>query len=268
MTVNREEFAEGGLMSDQRLYLRFLRERLSILACAAPFGKIYFFSCRVIHVPALVRLWHIIAALMFLNVTGFLLIKPLGLTFAFVAEIALLFALVGVMRNAGRVAFDDLDRLLLRIPVVSTIYQDWFRVDTFYREDTRSLYISMLPQLIREAAEEICAQKGFKLVRQRPIAPDLEGIVSTVAAAKGRTEITGAGYAIGARTFFRTVSKMGSARARLAGVSAAGVSRTAVRSFPAPSDDRNPGDRQRAEADLLEFARPQACPSDPAASAS
>ena len=174
MTVNREEFAEGGLMSDQRLYLRFLRERLSILACAAPFGKIYFFSCRVIHVRALVRLWHIIAALVFLEVTGLLLIKPLGLTFAGIAEIALLFALVGVMRNAGSAAFDDLDRLLLRIPVVSTIYQDWFRVDTFYREDTRSLYISMLPQLIREAAEEICAQKGFKLVRNDQLPPALK----------------------------------------------------------------------------------------------
>jgi hypothetical protein len=174
MTVNREEFAEGGLMSDQRLYLRFLRERFWILACAAPFGKIYFFSCRVIHVPALVRLWHIVATLVFFCVTGFLLIKPLGVTFAIVAEVALIFALVGVLRNAGSAAFDDLDRLLLRIPVVSTIYQDWFRVDTFYREDTRSLYISMLPQLIREAAEEICAQKGFRLVHNDQIPPTLK----------------------------------------------------------------------------------------------
>jgi hypothetical protein len=174
MTVARQEFAEGGLLSDQRLYLWLLRERLSVVACAAPFGGIYFFSCRIVHVPALVRLWHIIAVLLFLNVTGFLLIKPLGPAFAGVAEIALLFALVGVLRNAGTSAFDDLDALLLRIPVVSTIYENWFRVETFYRTDTRTLYVKLLPQFIQAAAEEICAEKGLKLVRQHQFPPILE----------------------------------------------------------------------------------------------
>ena len=171
MAVVRQEFSEGGLMSDQRLYLRLMRERLAIVSCAAPFGTTYFFSCRTIYVPALVRLWHIIAALMFISVTGALLIKPLGLTFAGIAQLALLFAIAGVLRNAGTSAFNDLDTLLLKIPIVSTIYQDWFRVETFYREDTRTLYMKLLPQLIREAAEEICAEKGVKLIRQYQFPP-------------------------------------------------------------------------------------------------
>ena len=175
MAITRQEFSEGGLLSEQRIYLRLMRERLAIAACAAPFGDgIYFFSCRVIHVRALVRLWHIIAALMFFTVTGFLLIKPLGATFAGVAEIALLFALVGVLRNAGTSAFDDLDALLLRIPVISTIYEDWFRVDTYYRDDTRTLYVKLLPQFIHDAAEEICGAKGVKLVRQYQFPPIFE----------------------------------------------------------------------------------------------
>src|ERR1700677_5057121 len=36
--VSRIEFAEGGLMSDQRTYLRLMRERFAIDSCAAPFG--------------------------------------------------------------------------------------------------------------------------------------------------------------------------------------------------------------------------------------
>lgn len=173
LTVTRQEFAEGGLLSDQRIYLRLLRERLAIVVCAAPFGNIYFFSCRVVHVRCLVRLWHILATLSFFGGTGLLFTRFMGPTFAIVAQVALLFATCGVLRNAGTSAFDDLDALLLRIPVVSTIYQNWFRVDTYYRDDTRTLYVKLLPELIHEAAEEICAGKGVKLVRQYQFPPIL-----------------------------------------------------------------------------------------------
>jgi hypothetical protein len=179
MTVTRQEFSEGGLLSEQRIYLRLMRERLAIDACAAPFGNsLYFFSCRTVYVPALVRLWHIVAALLFFNVTGWLLVAPLGPAFAGVAEIALLFALAGVLRNAGTSAFDDLDGLLLRIPVVATIYENWFRVETYYREDTRALYVKLLPQFIHEAADEMCAAKGVRLMQQNqppPTMPELSG---------------------------------------------------------------------------------------------
>jgi len=173
LSVTRQEFAEGGLLSDQRIYLRLLRERLAIVACAAPFGNVYFFSCRVVHVPALVRLWHISAVLTFFGATGLMFTAFMGPAFAITAQVTLLFALAGVLRNAGTSAFDDLDALLLRIPIVSTIYQNWFRVDTYYRDDTRTLYVKLLPKLIQEAAEEICAEKGIKLVRQYQFPPIL-----------------------------------------------------------------------------------------------
>ena len=117
MEISREEFAEGGLISDKRIYLRLLRERLALYTCAAPFGSGYFFSCRTVYVPALVRLWHIVAALVFFNIVGGLLVKPLGVTFATIAMIALMFALAGVLRNAAASALSDLDALLLKIPV-------------------------------------------------------------------------------------------------------------------------------------------------------
>jgi len=177
MEIGRQEFSEGGLLSDQRIYLHLMRERLAIEACAAPFGdRIYFFSCRTVHVPALVRLWHIVAALLLWAMTGSVLVALLGLPFAIVAQIACLFALAGVLRNAGTSAFDDLDALLLKIPIVSTIYEDWFRADTYYRSDTRALYLDLLPKFIREAAEEMCAAKGVRLVRQSqppPLLPEL-----------------------------------------------------------------------------------------------
>ena len=166
MEISRVPFAEGGLLSDQRMYLRLMRERLCLDTCAAPFGNLFFFSCRTVYVRAKVRLWHILAALVFLFVIERLLIQPLGLTFATIAVIGLVFALAGVLRNASSGGCSDLDTLLLKIPVVATIYEDWFRVDTYYREDTRSLYLQLLPKFIEGLAEDTCAAKGTRLEPQ------------------------------------------------------------------------------------------------------
>jgi hypothetical protein len=163
MEVSREEFAEGGLLSDKRIYLRLFRERLAIYTCAAPFGTGYFFSCRTVYVPALVRLWHILAAILIFGVVGIALQNLLGTIFAVIATIALIFALAGVMRNAAAAAVLDFDAFLLRIPIISTIYEDWFREETYYRYDTRLMFLKHIPELVREVAEDITAAKGVKL---------------------------------------------------------------------------------------------------------
>jgi hypothetical protein len=171
LEISREGFAEGGMLSDKRTYLRLFRERLALDTCAAPFGSGYFFSCRTVYVPALVRLWHIVAALVFFNIVGGLLVIPLGMTFAGIAMIALMFALAGVMRNAAASPLSDLDTLLLKIPGVATIYEDWFRADTYYRADTRLIYLQRIPELIKEIAEDITATKGARLEEQYLLAP-------------------------------------------------------------------------------------------------
>jgi hypothetical protein len=173
MEISREEFSQGGLLSDRRIYLRFFRERLALYTCAAPFGTGYFFSFRAVYVPALVRLWHILALILLFGVFGSLLVKLLGLTFAVVAFIAFVFAVAAVFRNATAAGVGDLDTVLLKIPIVSTFYENWFREDTFYRVDTRSLYLQTLPEIVRRLAEEITAAKGAKLLPQHGRLPVL-----------------------------------------------------------------------------------------------
>lgn len=163
MKVSRERFAEGGLLSSNRVYLRLMRERFAIDTCAAPFGSVFFFSCRTVHVPSLVRLWHIVAAFGLFFLAFVFLIIPLGFLFASIALVTLVFALAAVLRNATADGFCELDEILLRIPLISTIYEDWFRQETYYREDTRTLYTQILPALIKELAEHVCAEKGVKL---------------------------------------------------------------------------------------------------------
>src|SRR5665213_2401469 len=57
------DFAEGGLLSAKREYLRMTRERLVFDICAAPFGKAYFFSCRFAEIPAVIHLWQLLVLL-------------------------------------------------------------------------------------------------------------------------------------------------------------------------------------------------------------
>jgi hypothetical protein len=169
MQISREEFAEGGLLSNQRIYLRLMRERFAIDTCAAPFGTHFFFSCRLVNVPARVYLWHLVALFFIFDLIGVLLLHQLGFIFTVIALVGLLFALAEVLRNAA--GSTDLDTLLLKIPVIAPIYEYWFRVETYYRIDTRTLYKSLLPDAIKAAVEETCADKGIKLVRQDPNAP-------------------------------------------------------------------------------------------------
>jgi hypothetical protein len=181
MEISREDFSEGGLLSDKRIYLRLFRERLALYTCAAPFGTGYFFSFRAIYVPALVRLWHILAFVVFFGLIGNLLVLLLGFTFAILAFVALMFAVTAVFRNATAAGVGDLDTFLLKIPVVSTVYENWFRDDTFYRIDTRSLYLQELPEIIRRLAEEVTAAKGAKLLEQDGRPPVLRELYKTPA---------------------------------------------------------------------------------------
>jgi hypothetical protein len=188
MEISREEFAEGGMLSDKRLYLRLFRERLAILTCASPFGSGYFFSCRTVYIPALIRLWHLLALIVLWSVLGGLLVLLLGTTYAIIALVTLLFAIAATLRNAGSGAFSDLDSLLLKIPVISTVYEQWFRDETYYRTDTRIVYLQRLPALIKELAEDSAAAKGAKLGQQYELQPILGDLYKRVPPRKAEPE--------------------------------------------------------------------------------
>jgi hypothetical protein len=171
MEVTRVEHAEGGLLSGKRLYLRMLRERLAFDTCASPFGNTYFFSCRTVHSPPVLRLWHLAVAFVFFSVVYSQLVRLLGLTFANIAMVALLIAIAEVFRNAVGMGLADLDNALMKIPVVGPIYENWFRKETYYRQDTRLAFLNVVPAIIKHVAEDMSGAKGIKLVEQYELAP-------------------------------------------------------------------------------------------------
>jgi hypothetical protein len=191
LEISRVEYAEGGLLSDKRLYLHFARERLTFDICAAPFGTAYFFSCRFAEIPATVQLWHLIAIFCvgYVGAVGALLVmaKIFGALTIFVLPmvgigfLACLAVLIFVMRDPVGAGIKNLDAILLKIPVVNAIYEAWFRKETYYREDTRRMYFDTVKAVVKEHVENVTAAKGITLVTYHESSPVLGVLYKPVA---------------------------------------------------------------------------------------
>lgn len=173
LTMEQIEFAEGGLLSDQRTYLRIQRERTVFDICAAPFGTGYFFSCRTVQLPIIVRGWHILVLLLVLGICWIGLVNLLGLIPGTAMWLTFLLASVLTLRNAATYNALSVDAVLTRTPALGTIYEAWFKRDTYFRHDSRLMYLEMIPNLVRDLCESVTSAKGIRLVRQYQVAPIL-----------------------------------------------------------------------------------------------
>jgi hypothetical protein len=172
LQMSRVDFAEGGVLSDKRTYLRMIRERLVFDICAAPFGKAFFFSCRFAEIPAVVSLSHLlvlaIAVPICVWVSFALCVRIFGVMAPVIwpfAAIALFFAAIYFMRNAVAMGFNDLDATLIQIPVIGAVYETWIRKETYYRQDTRFMYCDTVDEVVKARVEEVTGAKGIKLLR-------------------------------------------------------------------------------------------------------
>jgi hypothetical protein len=173
LEISQVEFSEGGLLSDKRTYLRMTRERLVFDVCAAPFGANYFFSCRFAELPAVVKLWQLAVL-----VVGFLALvalfwKLLGFWLGSIALAAFLLLIVYLLRNAVAMGLKDLDASFIKSPLFGPVYEAWFRKESYYRQDTRLMYLTVVEGIIKKLVEQETAAKGVKLLTQYEYGPIL-----------------------------------------------------------------------------------------------
>jgi hypothetical protein len=180
MEMSRIEFSQGGILSDKRLYLRMVRERLTFDVCAAPFGSSFFFSCRMGEIPSIVKLWEILLFIVIVFAVCFWgliifgkVLGPLGLMMYPFVLLAATVAAIYVMRNAVSMGLKDLDATLIKTPVIGPIYEAWFRKPTYYRIDTRLMYLEVVGSVVKKLAEDAIAVKGVKLIKQYEQSPIL-----------------------------------------------------------------------------------------------
>jgi hypothetical protein len=180
MEMSRIEFAQGGILSDKRLYLRMVRERLTFDVCAAPFGTSFFFSCRMADIPVAIQLWQLIVLVFGLGVCGILSFSLLahvvgGMVIILFPLLWMVLFILGiyVLRNAVAMGLKDLDATLIKSPIIGPIYEAWFRKVTYYRIDTRLMYLEIVGGVVKKLAEDVIAIKGVKLIKQYEQSPIL-----------------------------------------------------------------------------------------------
>lgn len=171
LEMSRVEFAEGGLLSAKREYLRMCRERLVFDVCAAPFGTAYFFSCRFAEIPPVIKLWELLVAFFGFCVTYYIFYRVFGFFFGSVLLLVALCGLVYLLRNAIAMGLRDLDATLIKIPVIGPIYEVFFRKETYYRQDTRLMYLETVSTVVRELVEEVAAAKGVRMLQISQYSP-------------------------------------------------------------------------------------------------
>jgi hypothetical protein len=190
LKISRVDFFEGGLLSDRRTYLRLARERYAFDVCAAPFGREYFFSVRLVEKPRLG--WLALLALGFLLVTAFLLVGRVAiwaLIFTiFALMVYFIFVLVqradsesgdqGAAGPAKPPSMPDLLSLVLDYTIIGEWYER-FRKETYYRHDTRLMYLTVITEIVKMKVNEVTAAKGVKLVRSYEYSPILGDLYKT-----------------------------------------------------------------------------------------
>lgn len=166
LEIKREEINEGGLLSDKRLYLRLKRERLVFDICAAPFGTSFFFSFRLVEQPLGIKPLQIIIFFIGLLIAFGILSAIIGLTKAFILMLFLMIGSVFLMRNMIAMGLQNLDASLIKIPIIGSLYECFFRKETYYREDTRLMYLTTVETITQTVVDEVTAAKGIKLIKR------------------------------------------------------------------------------------------------------
>lgn len=165
LEISRVEFAEGGLLSDKRQYLRMTRERLVFDVCAAPFGTSFFFSCRFAEIPAAIQFWQILLLVVTFYIGLALVWNFVGIWKGTVLLLIFCALAVFLLRNAVAMGLRDLDASLVKSAWLGPIYERFFRKETYYREDTRLMYCDLVDQVVKDRVEEVTGAEGVNLVR-------------------------------------------------------------------------------------------------------
>jgi hypothetical protein len=77
------------------------------------------------------------------------------------------------LRNLVSLGFADVDAALLKLPLFGPVYERFFRKETYYREDTRLMYLTVVEGVVKKLVEQETAAKGVKLLTQYEYAPIL-----------------------------------------------------------------------------------------------
>ena len=160
LDMSRVEWLEGGALSAKRLYLRLTREKWVFDICAAPFGTGFFFSYRFTELP--LQIIPLLVLALVVLVIGAVFAKVLGFFFGFLVYAFVLVLFSWCLKNLPRFQLPDLDSFMIRVPGLGDIYERFLRNDSYYREDTRLMYLATVPAVVKKLSEDATLANGVK----------------------------------------------------------------------------------------------------------
>ncbi len=162
LVATRLVFRDGGFLSAGREYLRVQRELLVFDILSAPFGKCWWFSCRSAFLPRTLRWWEVGVFLLFLASFAGAYWYSFGMVLGGIALSVTLLMVLTMMVAAK--TWNGLDDLLLKLPVMGAFYEAIFRAESYYRDDARRMYVSVVEHLVREKVKEFALAGGVEEV--------------------------------------------------------------------------------------------------------
>lgn len=179
LEITREEFAEGGLLSAKRVYLRMRRERLVFDVCSAPFGKAWFYSYRFAEIPVCLMVWELLLVLAFIAIIILGYVLLFGVFWGGVIIGTTLLGIGVLLHHSQSFGFYGLDDFLMRVPVFGIVYEALLRQgNNYYRDDTRLMYMTLVRDIIEDHVREATAEKGFKQSSFEDATPDIHRLLA------------------------------------------------------------------------------------------
>jgi hypothetical protein len=161
MQILRIPWREGGLLSGGREYLRIMRERLAFDVGCGPFGTYWFYSCRGAVIPRWLTWMDVLIALLTLASFYSIYVMAFG-GFGIYVFTATFAAICAMMIVAGK--WPGLDETLIHMPVIGVIYEALFRRETYFRQDTRLMWLATINSIVRERVQEFAKAGGAEEV--------------------------------------------------------------------------------------------------------
>lgn len=172
LTVAFVHYHEGSIVSAKRTYLRLTRGQLAFDICAAPFGRCYFFSSRFCAVPPSLHPVEIFLGLLGLFVGFAALTSKLGLLTGSLLLGLCIVVLYGSTRHLISWLNDKFDLDFPEIPIFGALYAR-FHKETYYEYDTKLMYQTVVPEIVRHLAGKYTAQKGIQRLEEYRRVPGL-----------------------------------------------------------------------------------------------
>jgi hypothetical protein len=185
------EGGEGGLLGmieRKREYFRIMRERMFFDLCAASYGPDSFFSCHSGEIPSVVTVRDLASLVAILFFIAWLLTHAFGLFPGALATLVLIGLAIFFLMNVLKLGMGSVDRALLKMPAIGAIYAARLRRDSYYRADTRLLFLNIINDLVNDEVERTVGANGVKLLTRHVRKSILDELYRTSVVQLDRTE--------------------------------------------------------------------------------